>query len=135
MALNDSISGLPESMMVEPGVVGDWSLKDLLAHVSTWEEETLKALPMLIEGKRPVGYHGIDRFNAEQQKLWRDLPLGEVRKRLGEMHRRLLAYLAVVPEEHFSRETRVRHRLRLDTYRHYREHTVSILEWRKAKGI
>ena len=39
--------------MVEPGVVGNWSVKDVLAHVTTWEEEAQKYLPAILEGRRP----------------------------------------------------------------------------------
>jgi hypothetical protein len=135
IALQKSMSDIQETDLVKAGAVGEWSLKDVLAHVSTWEEETLKALPLLIEGKRAAAYHGIDRFNAEQHRLWRDSSLADIRKRSVETHRRLLEFLAIVHEEHFSTETRIRRRLRMDTYRHYREHAASILEWRKRMGL
>jgi hypothetical protein len=47
------------------------------------------------------------------------------------VHRQLVEYLQSVPEEQFARETRFRHRLRLDTYSHYPEHTRAIREWRE----
>ncbi len=50
-------------------------------------------------------------------------------------HRRLLGFLADVPEGWYATETRFRHRLRLDTWGHYPEHTEAILAWRKAKGL
>jgi hypothetical protein len=36
-----------------------------------------------------------------------------------------------VPEDQFTRETRFRRRLRLDTYRHYPQHAAAIRTWRK----
>ena len=45
--------------------------------------------------------------------------------------RRLIDYLHSVPEEHFTRETPFRHRLRLDTYSHYPLHARAIREWRE----
>ena len=41
-ALEESYAGLPDSQLTEPGVVDNWSVKDMLAHVTTWEEEALK---------------------------------------------------------------------------------------------
>ncbi len=43
-ALGESYAGLTEAEMTTPGVAGDWSVKDMLAHVATWEEEALKYL-------------------------------------------------------------------------------------------
>ena len=36
-ALQESYAGLSESQLTEPGVTGEWSVKDILAHVTTWE--------------------------------------------------------------------------------------------------
>ncbi|MBI4311158.1 MAG: maleylpyruvate isomerase N-terminal domain-containing protein [Chloroflexi bacterium] len=130
-----SYAGLTEAAMKEPGVVGDWSVKDILAHVTTWEDETLKSLPVLMEGRRMPLYGGVDRFNARQSALKRSLPLDRVLSQLGDTHQRLIAFLKTVPEEHLRTETRVRRRLRLDTYSHYPEHAGSIQQWRAARGI
>lgn len=136
-ALGASFAGLSEEQMTAPGVVGDWSVKDILGHVSTWDEEALQALPVILDGRRPpryVTYGGIDAFNAQMAERKRDLPLAELLKQLEETHRRLLAFVETVPEEQFARETRVRHRLRLDTYSHYPIHTKGIEEWRAGKA-
>jgi hypothetical protein len=59
---------LSDTQLVEPGVTGAWSVRDILAHVSRWEEEALKYLPLILEGGKPprysVSYGGIDAFNA-----------------------------------------------------------------------
>ncbi len=38
-----SFAGLSESQMAQPGVTGEWSVKDILAHVTAWEEESTQA--------------------------------------------------------------------------------------------
>ena len=53
---------------------------------------------------------------------------------MDETHRRLVAYVQNVPEEQFTRETRVRRRLRLDTYSHYPQHAKVIREWRERSA-
>ncbi|HEV7126446.1 MAG TPA: maleylpyruvate isomerase N-terminal domain-containing protein, partial [Ktedonobacterales bacterium] len=55
-AFQASYAGLPDAQLLEPGVMGDWSVKDILAHVTTWEQEALKHLPLIIEGGRPPRY-------------------------------------------------------------------------------
>ena len=81
--------------------MGEWSVKDILAHVTTWEEEALKYLPLIITGGRPpryIQYGGIDAFNAQKAEQKRDMALSEVLRQLEETHRRLLDYLNSVPE-------------------------------------
>jgi hypothetical protein len=136
-AFNESYAGLPDTHLLEPGVAGDWSVKDVLAHVTTWEEEALKHLPLIIAGGRPpryaAAYGGIDAFNAQVWERKRDLSLAQVRQQLDDTHRRLIAFIQSAPAEHFSGETRARRRLRLDTYSHYPIHTRMVWEWRKQR--
>jgi len=134
-AFNDACAGLPDTALEQPRAVGEWSVKDLIAHLATWEGEALTALPVIMQGKRPPRYGGVDNFNARQYDAIRRLSLPEAREALRTSHQRLLDFLASVPETWFATETRFRHRLRLDTWGHYPEHTEAILAWRKTKGL
>jgi hypothetical protein len=134
-ALLASYAGLSEAEMQAPGVVSDWSVKDIIAHVTTWNEEALKHLPTILAGQRPqkysVAYGGIDAFNAMMLVQLREVPLSEVLERRDHIYRRLISYIQQVPEELLATETRFRRRLRFDTYRHYAEHTRTITDWRQ----
>jgi hypothetical protein len=134
-ALRASYAGLPDAALTEPGVTGDWSVKDILAHVTTWEGEALKHLPTILEGGRSprysVTYGGIDAFNAQMTKKFQEMSLADVLRQLDETHRQLIAYVQSAPEEQFTRDTRFRRRLRLDTYSHYPIHAKAIQEWRE----
>lgn len=137
MAFQASYAGLPDRWLLEPGVTGEWSVRDLIAHVTWWEEEALKHLPLILDGGRPprysVTYGGIDAFNALMTEQWRNLSLDEVRDRFEQTHRRLVAYVESVPPERFLVDTRARRRLRLDTYGHYPIHTADIQRWRERR--
>ena len=134
-----SYAGLSDAQLEAPGVTGDWSVKDLIAHVAWWEEEALKHLPHIEQGGRPprysTQYGGIDAFNAQMTELKRELSLAEVMTTMEETHARLLAYVQQVPEEQFVGETRFRRRLRLDTYSHYPIHAQAIRAWRVQQSI
>ena len=133
-ALKESYSGLSEGQLMEPGMLGEWSVKDILAHVTTWEEEALKYLPLILTGGAPpryIRFGGIDGFNAQMAEQKRGIALPEVLRQLDETHRRLLDYLHSVPDEHFTRETPFGHCLRLDTYGHYPLHARAIQQWRE----
>jgi len=135
-AFLDSFDGFSDEQLLEPGVMGDWSVKDLIAHVSWWEEEALNHLPEILEGIRPqrysVLYGGIDVFNALMTDKWRAFSLKTVLTRAKDTHYKLITYLWGVPDIYFETDTKFRRRLRLDTYGHYPIHTQAILEWREG---
>lgn len=121
----------PELLIV--GVQGMWSVRDIIAHVTWWEEEALKHLPLVREGGRPPRYSithgGIDAFNALMTGHRQELSLAEVLRQHDQVHARLLEYVRRAPEELFVRDTRFRRRLRLDTWGHYPKHARKIREW------
>jgi hypothetical protein len=137
VTFHKSYAGLSGTQLTEPGVMGGWSVKDTLAHVTIWEEEALKYLPGIMKGIQPPRYSamygGIDAFNALTVEERRSLPLSEVQRQLEDAHRRLIALVQNAPEDQIATETRFRRRLRLDTYSHYREHTEAIREWRERR--
>lgn len=135
MTFKASYAGLPEAQLLEPGVTGEWSVRDIIAHVTWWEEESLEHLPLILSGGRPprysVKYGGIDAFNALMTERKKALSLAEVLREQSDTHRRLLDYLEMVPEDQLRGETRFRRRLRLDTYGHYPKHAKAIRAWRE----
>ena len=130
-----SYAGLSEAQLLEPGVTGAWSVRDIIAHVTTWEEEALKHLPLILKNGTPprysVRYGGIDAFNARMTEQKQSLSLSEVRAQLAAAHGRLVDFIQSAPEHQLVGETRFRHRLRLDTYRHYPLHAQAIRQWRQ----
>lgn len=137
-AFKESYAGMPEPEMLEPGVTGAWSVRDIIAHVTTWEEEALKHLPLVLKGGKPprysVTYGGIDAFNALTTEQKRNLSLSEVLAQQEDFHRRLIEFIESAPEDQLGGEARFRHRLRLDTYGHYPKHAVAIRKWRQLTG-
>ena len=106
VSLAESYRGLAAEQMLEPGVSGEWSVKDILAHITWWEEEALKYLPMILQGRRPPRYSalygGIDAFNAQMADQKRGLALSEVLFQLHDTHQRLIHYILSVPEDQYA---------------------------------
>jgi len=138
-AFNESYTGLSDALLSEAGVTGTWSVRDILAHVTTWEEEALKHLPLILKGGTPprysVQFGGLDAFNARMTEQKRSLSLSEVRAQLAETHGRLVGLIQGAPEHHLIGDTRFRRRLRLDTYGHYPIHAEAIRQWRQRQGV
>jgi hypothetical protein len=82
-----SYPGLSDAELLTPGVQGDWSVRDIIAHLTWWEEEALVHLPLVTAGGRPprysTRYGGIDAFNALMAAERRHLSLAEVRTQHG----------------------------------------------------
>jgi hypothetical protein len=136
--LKESYIGLSDSELLEPRVTGNWSVRDIIAHVTWWEEEALKHLPLILAGGKPprysVTYGGIDAFNAQMTEKKRNLSIDEVLRQRDETHHRLIDFIQTVPEDQIARETRFRRRLRLDTYSHYPKHAEAIRKWREQRS-
>jgi hypothetical protein len=69
---NSAYAGLSDSRLTEPGVTGASSVRCILAHITTWEEEALAHLPRIVDCGRPprfsTTYGGIDAFNARMMR-------------------------------------------------------------------
>lgn len=133
----DSIAGLSDAQMTDTKVTSIWTVKDIVAHVTWWEEEALKYLPLLAMGGRPPKYSqmygGLDAFNALMTEERRRLPLAQVLAQSRSVHERLVAYVASAPDELTVSDTPFRKRLRLDTYGHYPLHAKALRAWREAQ--
>lgn len=132
----ESYAGISEADLVKPGVTGRWSVKDIVAHVTTWEEETLKHLPGMLRGEKyprySVKYGGIDAFNALMTESKRRYSFSQVLRQQEAVHRKLINFIETVPEGFLDSKTRFRHRLRMDTYSHYPKHAAAIRKWRRT---
>ncbi len=132
-----SYAGLGGEALLEPGVTGAWSVRDIIAHVTWWEEEALKHLPLVRDGGRPprysATYGGIDAFNAMMTERRSGLSLAEVLAQQADVHERLVRYVREAPDELLASGTRFRRRLRLDTYGHYPKHAAAIRAWREKR--
>ena len=129
----ESYAGLNDVLLLQPRVTGEWSVRDIIAHVTWWEEEALKHLPAIRAGGRSprysVTYGGIDAFNAMMTEHRSSLSLAAVMQQHEDVHAALVEYVLKSPEELFTRETRFRRRLRFDTYGHYPTHARAIRDW------
>ncbi|HZI22804.1 MAG TPA: DinB family protein [Gemmatimonadales bacterium] len=137
--LLESYAGLSDAELLEPGVTGAWSVRDIIAHVTWWEQEALTHLPLVLAGGRPPRYSvthgGIDAFNAKMTRQKHGLSLAGVLGERDEVHGRLIALIEGVPDPQLTGETRFRRRLRLDTYGHYPKHAQAIRRWRARRAL
>jgi hypothetical protein len=84
----DLIDGLSEEELLEPGVTGDWTIKDILSHLTRWEAELVKLLWQASRGQEPsmetiegllgTESEGVDQTNARWHAELSGRPLESV---------------------------------------------------------
>src|SRR6188768_638053 len=62
------LSQIDPSRLDEPGVTGDWSVKDLIAHIAAWQQRVLDRMDADKTGQ-PVEFTGWD-VNDVNEKLY-----------------------------------------------------------------
>ena len=75
---------------------GDWSAKDLVGHLTSWEEHALEALKAWRRGEpapiqRALRVHGLNGVNADAVVADRERSAATVHRRFDDIHRRLVA--------------------------------------------
>jgi hypothetical protein len=131
--------------MLEPGVEGDWTVKDIIAH-NTWNE---------LEMARILGDHALlpsesdrlwmmsnDDRNAELYRMYKDKPLDEVLSEADQVYRQLLAVMEPLDDEDMVNPARYPG-MPADwepwriiagcTFTHYPDHMRDIRKWLDAK--
>ncbi len=99
------LATLSPAELLERGVVGEWSAKDVLAHLADWEAHMLVWLAAARRGEAVPGpepglsWRQLKEFNRRIYEAHRDEPLAAVLATFREAHLRFLAMVAAMPEE------------------------------------
>jgi hypothetical protein len=103
--LEENLAQMPAGEMETPGVVGEWSVKDVLAHLVDWERRFLGWYEAGRRGERPavpapgIGWGELDRLNRQIYEQNRRRALEEVVADFQASYRRVVAVIEAMPEE------------------------------------
>ena len=128
--LESLVAGLPKAVLTQPGAAGDWSVKDVWAHLADWMKETRRVMPMLLAGDQVPA--DIQSFNAEHYEKNRNLARDVARARLERERQRVLALFKKIPEEQLLNDNRVYVWTAFSTYNHYAEHIPALTQFRRV---
>lgn len=133
--MKSQLADVPANRMDESGVVGPWSIKDIVGHVSTWERAAIQAISSYFPGRDTSALawpeEGIDDFNMRNVEETRARGLDDLMADPYRTHDELLVFLTGLPDDALSVDD-VATRIRVDTFDHYAEHTASIKRWLDA---
>jgi uncharacterized protein (TIGR03083 family) len=141
--LENALASLTDAQMIQPGILGDWSVKDILSHLIFWEQKMLHRIQTGIVPQPAPGEtwdQMIDRMNDENYRATRDESLDAVRAEFQNSYAEALAFIGALsnedlndPEKYeFWRGEPIWKYMRGDTYEHYQEHAAPIRAWNNS---
>ena len=132
-ALLETLGRVPEGALEAAGVAGEWSVKDVLGHITTWEEETIKAAEAGRSGLDLPSYGDTDEWNEGDVIKRRSRPTHATLVEMGAVHQRFMSWLEGLPDDAFSDEG-LATTVDDESAEHYRDHRGDIERWLAAQG-
>jgi hypothetical protein len=139
---NGLLGQIPEERMTEPGANGEWSVKDVIAHLTFFENEMVTVLEQrALTGTPGVWELPTDEANAMLYEQRKDYPLAQVLADSRQAYERLLALTEAAPESDFEGPSSYAEMppdwtleavLSGNSWDHYYEHIGWLREWLDA---
>jgi hypothetical protein len=114
-----AIAAIPDETLTIPGTIGDWSARDVIAHIGGDERWMAGQLEALRAGEQPTALScygsdeplpaGADLITQDGRNAWqyerlKSLSLDEVRSMAAESHARLIAVVEAFPDAKLADE-------------------------------
>ncbi|MBT3390427.1 MAG: ClbS/DfsB family four-helix bundle protein [Chloroflexi bacterium] len=142
--LNELLAELSEEQMLDPTVQDNWSIKDILAHIATWEELATDRLTAGLSGT-PANYpimkswDDINAYNTERYIVNQNRPLEKVLEEIHRIHEEYIAQIEKLDDDfiagpmpfEWAKDTSVHTLISANAHWHYTEHIEAIEKWMK----
>jgi hypothetical protein len=141
-AFLDVIDAIPQELWEKPGVMQDWSIKDILYHLTMWEAELVKLLWQITQGLPPktalTSEISDDERNAQWQAQSQTRTLDQVLEDFQGVRRQTTRRLMEIPEKmlqnpkqfDWSNDTPLWKWVAASSFEHESEHAQAIRAWR-----
>ena len=140
------IQDIPVREMETPGVIDDWSVKDVLVHLTRWEAELVKLLWQAMQGVTPssalVSQEPVDDLNARWHEESRSRPLKPILKDFLGVRNQTIRRVDALTETTLTDPSYfpwldgepLWKWIAGDSFEHEAEHEAQILTWKTNKG-
>jgi hypothetical protein len=131
-----------EARMTVAGVTGNWSVKDVVAHLTAWEKRTAARLIAVRQGGKPEPAPWPPNTSEEEENAWiyeanRKRSLRDVLDDSRRVHDQVMKQLQAVTDEDLNEPGRfswldgnkLAENIPGNTYEHYQEHAELIRKW------
>lgn len=126
--LDTLLASLSEEQMTQPGVTGDWSVKDHLAHLTWWGRRVITVLSGGVDplDAMPGGEKSEDDINANVYAANRERSLADVRADFETTHRDMQHLIETLPDETLGQREGW---ISGNSDYHYNEHLAMLRAW------
>lgn len=139
-----SIEGLGPEALLEPGANEDWSVKDIIAHISFWKAELIQVLFHAKQGTAPPSLSQKRDIDAMNARFYQESQARTVDQVLADYHgvsKQLVRRIEELGEGDFGdpkrfswlRNAALEEWVENDSYGHEGEHAAQIRAWRDRK--
>lgn len=141
-----ALEGLDDPALHEPSVMGDWSVKDILVHLSLWESELVTLLWQARQGRKPgtalLGQESVDELNARWFEMHKDRPIEQVLEDFHAVRRQTARRVDSYTDRELGdpdlfpwlKGETLERWIAEDSYEHENEHAAQIIAWRRSRG-
>ena len=140
----DTLDGLPQTDWETPGVCGIWSVKEIIAHLASYEHMLVEVLTIFLDGGpmpylEKMGAVGPLQFNDDEVALRKDKTVTEVLAEYNDTHAQTMGLAARIPAETYRQngtlpwygpEYDLDDFITYTFYGHKREHSAQIAVFR-----
>ncbi len=140
-AWEDLLSKVDEARMIEPGVEGEWSVKDVIAHITFFERSMANRLEQAMRGepatRAPLEVLELDESNHIIFEQNRFLTLEQVLRDSRDTFERIYDATSSLSEEDLNAhrlsgeklDEPLWEQITGDTYEHYHQHIPPLRKW------
>lgn len=137
----DLINSIPKERLEEKGVETNWSVKDILAHITAWETKMSNAFTEILHSDEPPDWpttlQAVDQLNANFYDENKDKPLTQVLVEFEESYPKAITAIKALseddlfdPDRFYWRQGRALWETAAgNTFGHYMDHIPNIQAW------
>jgi hypothetical protein len=139
-SLENTLSALSETRLLQPLEPGGWTIKDYLAHITIWEQRMVQWMRESLQGLTPerpapgMTWDDLDHLNRMNYEESKNIPLGIVLKEFNRSHSQVLQIVGDLTDEDLFDPQRFTwrngdpmwHMVAANTWWHYLEHNETI---------
>jgi len=118
--------------------LGEWSVKDMLAHLAGWDDTNIQAVQEILAGQRPSFWQHYDRdwqsYNAQLVAQYKRDDFAELVAVVEASHRRLIAFLQALPADVYIKHPKIGTLLRTDI-KDGHEHAGQVEAFRRSSAL
>jgi hypothetical protein len=129
----DAVAAIPVERLGEPGVVGQWSIKDLFGHIAFWDSYAVEASRRLVAGE-PAAEIDWETMNQREAAARAQRTPDELRAEMDRCHDELLGFIRTLRPTDLMIPA-VEFRIRVDSFDHYADHANEVRAWREREAI